>query len=201
MLQSHHLCRLRLVPGITNHLVDRKETPSCSWICSSFRERNCERFRCRARQQTAPPSLRRHLGARLEDFRRGLCLVLCHDTARRLALHLGPSSAHFSCNDHQPGFSTHPTQFWEPVFLALASVLRNPLHLKNVSLPHRRSVSMVCTTPTMGPPPKRTNLLQSHPTCANHCCPFTKSRFRTIRLVDTLAPPARQIWATTLSTT
>ena len=84
---------LRLVPGVTKHLVHRRDTPSCSWVTSSFQQRSSERFRCRTRQQTAPPSVTRDLGARLilgADF--ALCSAK-HCTKACASLdHLPPTS-------------------------------------------------------------------------------------------------------------
>ena len=166
--QKHHA-----LPGVTKHLVHRRDTSSCSWVTSTFQQRSYERFRCRTRQQTAPPSVIRDLGARLEDFRCRLRLVLCQTLHESLRFSR-PSSAHFACNDHYPCSSSCPTQFKAPVLLPLPSV------------PQSHSIGCVCfpaafnlhgAQTTMSRPgpvallQRGTNLLQSPPTCANQSSP------------------------------
>ena len=129
------------VPGVTKHLVHRRDTSPCYWVTSTFQQRSCERFRCRTRQQTAPPSVVRDLGARLEDFRCRLRLVLCQTLHESLRFSR-PSSAHFACNDHHPSSSSCPTQFRVPVLLPLPSVPQNH-SIGCVCFPQRRSISMV----------------------------------------------------------
>ena len=117
---------LRLVPCVTKHLVHRRDTSSGSWVTSSFQQRSCERFHCQTRQQTAPPSVKPCAGP---------------GTARMFAF-LWTIFRHFTCNNHHPGSSSRPTQFWVPVFLPLASVLQNH-SVGCVCFPQRLSISMV----------------------------------------------------------
>ena len=152
---------------------------------STFQQRSCERFRCRTRQQTAPPSVARDLGARLEDFRCRLRLVLCQTLHESLRFSK-PSSAHFACNDHHPCSSSCPTQFWVPVLLPLPSVPQShSIGLLSSTAFHLHGAQ----TPMSRPEPvallqRGTNLLQSPPTCANSC---VMSNSLTMTLVDTLA--------------
>ena len=44
-----NLNTLRIVSCVTQHLVHGKNTPSNSWVTTSFYQRNCERFHCRTK--------------------------------------------------------------------------------------------------------------------------------------------------------
>ena len=72
--EKHKIRPEHTAPRAWRHQAPRaqKDTPSCSRVTSPLHQRCCKRFRCRTRQQTAPPSVIRDLGARLEDFRRRL---------------------------------------------------------------------------------------------------------------------------------
>ena len=107
----------RRVPGVTKHLVHRRDTSSCSWVTSTFQQRSCERFRCRTRQQTAPPSVVRDVGAGGFSVPTSPCVV--PNTARK--------------------FAFLQTQFRAPVLLPSPSVPQS--HSIGCVW---RSISMVC---------------------------------------------------------
>ena len=139
------------------------------------------------KQQTAPPSVTRDLGARLEDFRRRLCVALCQALHENLRFS-GPSSAHFICNDHHRGSPSRPTVLG--TFLRLRMCLRDRLWCAaNTNVASRIN----CT------PPKG-DAFCNHLQPARIHVPCAMSKSLTMTLMDTLAPPSRQIWATTHST-
>ena len=128
------------MPGVTKHLVHRRDTSSYSCVTSTFQQRSSERFRCQTRQKTAPPLVVRDLGARW-DFWCRLRLVLCQTLHESLRFSK-PSLAHFACNDHHPCFSPCPTQFRVPMLLPLPGVPQSD-SFGCVCFPQRRSISIV----------------------------------------------------------